>query len=222
MDQRWYAQTLAVINCGAFADGSPLLYPDGRTPATGLTGYEFMPRTFITDTNGITYNDGYAWHNYWNEGYEPWAGCLDIQPGQHVAIYFPERMRSALAAKRNAGKPSFIIEADLSSVGPAGFQNWGSALSDKDLSNGFRAKGSLDTFLSQDQSADYAAVWNLNVDANDDEQKWHQAYRQTTSITCFTVRQWFTRWWLNTNGPITACGGSALFLPINVNQIPVQ
>ncbi len=78
---------------------------------------------------------------------------------------------SQLNAKRfaNPSLPSFIIETDLASPQ----QNYGSnSLTDKDRNSGYDSRGSLNAFLSNDQMADYAAVWNLNVDANDDEQKW--------------------------------------------------
>jgi hypothetical protein len=211
----WYAQEKNVVDCTHdFGGGDPMLDATGQpltSPVTGqnIRGYELMSLVFY---NGYS-NDGYAWHNYWNLGKEPWAAC-DGSPdqGMHVSMYFPSAMQSALAAKRSDNKPSFILEADLSSS----LQNWGNPLNEKDLTNGYDAKGSLDDFLQYEQLADYAAVWNLNADDGNNEQKWHQGYART-SPTCYLIRIWFARWWLNTNEPITACSGSAALIPFIAN-----
>jgi hypothetical protein len=194
MDQMWYAQNMNVVAvpcANEFGGGLPMLAANGERLTSAVTnenmrGYELMAQVFY---NG-DYNDGYAWHNYWNLGKEPWAGCADFSDqGMHVSMYFPSAMQSALAAKRSSNRPSFILEADLSSPQ----QNFGNPLIEKDTNNGFDAKASLNDFLSYEQQADYATVWNLNSDDGDNEQKWHQGYART-SPTCYLIRTWFARW----------------------------
>jgi hypothetical protein len=185
---------------------------NGCTPdhqlVEGGYGYEKMPNVFLYGYS----NDGYAWNNYWNTGYEAWTTeCHDnVTPhGQHVSIWFPLSMRDQMFVK-----PTYITEADVKSFGPP--QN--GSLVDKDALLGLTAAGSLNQFLNAEQPANHIAVWALNItkpQKDDPETNWHEAYR-CNDVPNFNQpvleRPWFKLWWTGVPGLPAFC--NHIFAPV--------
>ena len=160
---------------------------------TNQSGYEVISTTYST------YNDGFAWHNYWRPGKELWDNSFcptnsSIPAGDHVFQYFPSAMRTNI---QGSGKPAFITEADLYSP----CQGWYNPLmSNKDNNDdGVTASNSLRAFIMAEAGADYVIAWLLTdgpsdaaqcISMDDTEIAWHEAYRDNTGD-----RPWFTRWW---------------------------
>ncbi len=146
------------------------------------TGYEMMRGTYETKNNGI------SWHNYWIKGKEFYTVC---PWGQHVSLYFPLWMKTAISSQR----PAIISEVDLASP----MQGLGNSLQDKDANSSTTAN-SIRTFFSEERYSgenNYGvkpriALWLLNDDnSNNVEHKWHEAYNGDNP------RQWFKEWWSN-------------------------
>ena len=160
---------------------------------TNQSGYEVISTTYST------YNDGFAWHNYWRPGKEIWDNSFcptnsSTPAGDHVFQYFPSAMRANIQGR---GKPAFITEADLYSP----CQGWYNPLmSNKDNNDdGVTASNSLRAFVMAEAGADYVIAWLLTdglsdaaqcISMDDTEIAWHEAYRDNTGD-----RPWFTRWW---------------------------
>jgi hypothetical protein len=184
----------------------------------GFHGYEYMPLVFLY---GVS-NDGYAWNNYWNIGYEAWAySCrADYNPhGHHVSMWFPLAMHDNMA-----NKPSYIIEADLKSPTQNG------ALENKDDQLGVTASNSISQFLAAEGYANHMAVWALNVtNANETEQNWHEAYACNdwnwatgTGKGLGIERPWFTRWWTGETASYSVTPCYRVLLPVGVKDYPEE
>jgi hypothetical protein len=154
MSQGAYAELINLDGCGSMALSDQ------------SHGYEKMSSTFLVGTK----NDGYDWHNYWRVGHEGWGACY-LANGDHVAYNFPLLMIANMAPK-----PRNITEADVAA--PRSLGQFGN-IDSKDELLGLTAANSLNQFISAERSAEYIAVWNLNVtEANpSSEQNWHEAYR---------------------------------------------
>lgn len=156
--------------------------PMGLADGIG-TGYDYMPSTYGTK------NDGVTWNNYWNYTKEIYNSCEN--GGMHVSYYFPQWMKNAI---RNGNKPAFITEADLGY--PA---NTGNALPNKDGSNANLAADSIRHFFDSEQESGVShygvqAVilsWLLTNTTSDSEITWHKAYWETG----YSVRPWFQVWY---------------------------
>jgi hypothetical protein len=180
----------------------------------GGYGYDKMPNVFLYGYS----NDGYAWNNYWNIGYEAWTTeCRDnVTPhGQHVSIWLPLSMRDQMFVK-----PTYIIEADVKSFGPPQH----GSLADKDALFGLTAVTSLNQFLNAEQPANHIAVWALNItkpQKDDPETNWHEAYRcndiDQSGLTLLE-RPWFTLWWTGWPGWPAYCYKS--YEPVIVKPQP--
>jgi hypothetical protein len=157
--------------------------------------------------------DGFAWHNYWQEGQETWEPVggvtssldptcafygIEYRPGSdHLYQYYSAGMQVSIG-----NKPTFITEADLQSPCQNGANP---ILSKEQLPDGsnyaYRTRDSLLTFISQEFGASYVIAWLLvnqyeapavscaDTESND-EINWHEAYRESGE-----ERLWFSRWW---------------------------
>lgn len=183
MSQGAYAELINLDGCG------PMGLNDGTS------GYEKMSNVFLLGAK----NDGYDWHNYWRIGHEGWGECF-LANGDHVAYNFPLVMKVNMAPK-----PRTITEADVAAPSSLGqFGNIGG----KDELFGLTTANSLNQFINADLSAEYIAVWNLNVtEANpSSEQNWHEAYCDDRLATDgVRERPWFSLWWTGTPSPPALC-----------------
>jgi hypothetical protein len=182
----------------------------------GRTGLDFMKKVYGYDIGLDTYSppkaDGFAWHNYWEEGQETWepvpgiAPSLDvICPGNrdyrplsdHLYQYYSVGMQASIG-----DSPTFITEADLQSP----CQNDENRITSKEqLPDGsnfaYRTRDSMLNFISQEFGASYVITWLLvneyeapviscEDDNGNDEINWHEAYLESGE-----ERLWFTLWW---------------------------
>jgi hypothetical protein len=137
------------------------------------SGYDNMMATYTTK------NDGFSWHNYWNQGREAWGNC---PPTHHVYKVFPAWMKDQI---RNSGKPSFITESDLSSPG----QGMGNPLANKN--DAVATADSIQQFVTAEVWGQNVVIWLINNNfADKPEYDWHEAFNDDG-----TPRSWFTEWW---------------------------
>ena len=185
-------------------------------------GYEKMPNVFLYGTH----NDGYAWNNYWNLGYEPWTpNCdKDVTPhGHHVSLWFPVQMINHMLTK-----PTIITEADLKS--PMQTNNDLPTVADKDDQLGATAATSIEQFELAEGTAEDIAVWALNITNPDEtEQNWHEAYacndlNWTTGQNKGPAleRPWFTRLWLGETPTYQVTPCYRIFLAGITNNYPEE
>jgi hypothetical protein len=142
----------------------------------GRTGLDFMKKIYGydigTDTHTTPKADGYAWHNYWQEGQEGWedtggvASSMDVYcpnnptrppESDHLYQYYSVGMQASIG-----DSPTFITEADLQSP----CQNDLNRIDSKDqLPDGsnfaYRTRDSLLQFVNQEFGASYVIVWLL-------------------------------------------------------------
>jgi hypothetical protein len=171
MSQGLYAESKNVSTCGVMS-----LF-DGPG-----SGYDYMQNTYNLK------NDGVDWHNYWIQGKEVYNFCES--GGQHVSIYFPQWMQTAIS---NGQKAATISEADLASPQ----QNMGNPLTNKD-SAASTAADSIRHFFDSEQGFGVSwygvkAVtisWLLMDNTGHPEQDWHEAYTDTPS-----EREWYRLWY---------------------------
>lgn len=184
---------------GAFAEGVEWSDLCGaRLLTDGTCGYDHMRSTYET------HNDGYSWHNYWNQGREGFVTCKE--GGGHVFTAFPDWLQQAIL---NSTNPVHITESDLHSL----CQGTGNPLNWKD-DDPVATTNSLLIFINQgDWLVDFNAVWLLNdntgyrKDPNDcngetderylREHDWHEAYDEDDRDPPEgqEFRLWFTTWW---------------------------
>ncbi len=167
-------------------------------------GYEYMQ-----DTYGAS-NDGYLWHNYWNQGRESPVKCE--YGGGHVYSAFPDWMQTAIFY---SSKPVFIAEADLYSQ----CQLTGNPLQWKDDSDDLpgspeeTAQSLLDFSSHNAWLTDANVFWLLADDTGFTktagecdgltdprflrEHDWHEAYDEDDRDPPLgePLREWFTTWW---------------------------
>jgi len=181
-------------------------------------GYEKMPNVFLYGTH----NDGYAWNNYWDIGYEPWTPECNpnVTPhGHHVSLWFPLQMINSMLTK-----PTIITEADLKSFGPP----QRGSLPDKDDQLGSTAATSIERFAIAESAAEDIAVWALSItNPNEPEQNWHEAYRCNdwfgpAHTKAPLERPWFTRWWAGETPSYSVAPCYQLFLPAGLKAYPEE
>jgi hypothetical protein len=146
-----------------------------------FSGYEEMTQTFNSPHPA---NDGYSWHNYFNQTKEQWADCPN---GMHVSMWFPQHMTYNII---NGFRLAFITEADLA---PPQFV-WDNLVTNKDT-QAVSAANSIRDFLDYERNASNGwgarrvAVWLLHDDTDNQQHTWAQAWNGTA------FRQWFNEWW---------------------------
>ncbi len=188
----------------AYAEGIEWSNCDNRKLTDGSIGYDHMRTTYETN------NDGYTWHNYWNQGRESAVTCL--QGGGHVYSAFPSWMQMAIYYRN---LPIYIAEADLYSQ----CQLTGNPLQWKDDSPDLtgspeETSESLLLFSSGNVWLTDANIFWLLADntgqqmlpeqcagVQDErllrEHDWHEAYDEDDRDPPFgePFREWFTLWW---------------------------
>jgi hypothetical protein len=171
MAQSAYAEPLEINSPITATVCDPRTVYDGPNPAG--SGYDNMMATYTTK------NDGFSWHNYWNQGREAWGNC---PPTHHVYKVFPQWMKDQI---RNSGKPSFITESDLSSPG----QGMGNPMSNKN--DPTTTADSIRQFIAAEVWGQNVVIWLINNNfADKPEYDWHEAFNDND-----TPRSWFTQWW---------------------------
>lgn len=192
---------------GAYAEG--IEWSDECTKrelSDGSIGYNHMRVTYET------HNDGYTWHNYWNQGRESALKCQE--GGGHVYSAFPLWLQMKVLYS-----DAYITEADLYSQ----CQLTGNPLQWKEASEDLTGSPeettqSLLSFSSQNVWLTDANVFWLLADNTGysktpgecngvtdprllREHDWHEAYDEDDRDPPFgkPFRKWFTTWWSQAN-----------------------
>ncbi len=173
----------------------------------GSVGYNHMETTYGT------HNDGYSWHNYWNQGRESSATCEN--GGGHVYSEFPLWLQLNILFSDRV----YISEADLYSQ----CQLTGNPLQWKDNSDDLTGSPaettqSLLAFSSENVYLTDANIFWLLADNTGysktpdqcagvtdprllREHDWHEAYDEDDRDPPYgeLFREWFTTWWPQAN-----------------------
>ena len=186
---------------GAYAEGiewSEHCYK--RELSDESIGYDHMQTTYET------HNDGYTWHNYWNQGRESGLDCEE--GGGHVYSAFPYWLQMKVLYS-----DAYITEADLYSL----CQRMGNPLRWKDDDPSGTAEETAQSLLSFSSNnawlTDANVFWLLNDNTGymmtpeqcggetDErylrEHDWHEAYDEDDRDPPYgePFREWFTMWW---------------------------
>lgn len=148
-------------------------------------GYDLMQNTIENKSDGIN------WHNYWSQGKENYNYC---PLGQHVSIYFPSWMKTAI---RDQEIPVTITEADIGSP----IQMRGiNPLTDKTTGNNPNyTANSIELYFKLEYwygpnhygTRPRIASWLLADDTGHGDHDWHKAYEESGY-----ERPWFNLWYL--------------------------
>jgi hypothetical protein len=184
---------------GAFAEGKEWSDACGdRLLTDGSSGYNHMRLTYDT------HNDGYDWHNYWNQGRETNKDCEE--GGGHVYTAFPFWLSWNILFTQ---RPVQITEADLYSL----CQGMGNSISWKDDDPSATTDSLLAFATNSSLLTDFNAVWLLNDNTGHmmtpeqcggetnerylREHDWHEAYDEDDRDAPYgePFHSWFTMWW---------------------------